>query len=46
MELSDSSIKKIFILFQKKNFLYFEKKKTQEKFLVFQEMELTYILGK
>ena len=43
MELSGSNIKKFLIFSQKKAFLIFRETETPKKFLIFQEMELSYI---
>ena len=45
MKLSSSNIKKFLIFSQKKAFLIFRITETQKKFLMFQETELSYILG-
>ena len=44
MELSSSKIKKI-IFSQKKPFLILQEMETPEKFFIFQEAELSYILS-
>ena len=45
MELSKSNNKKYLIFSQKKAFLIFWQTETTKKFLIFQEMELSYISG-
>ena len=45
MELSGSNIKKFLIFSQKKAFLIFWETKILKKFVIFQEMELSYISG-
>ena len=45
MTLYSSKIKKFLIFFQKKAFLIFPKTETSKEFLIFQEMELSYISG-
>ena len=44
-ELSSSNIRKFLIFSQKKAFLIFQEIKTPKKFFIFQETELSYILG-
>ena len=45
MGLSGSSIEKVFVFSQKKAFLIFWEMETPKKFLIFQEIELSYISG-
>ena len=46
MELSGSNIKRFLIFSQKKSFHIFRETETLKKFLLFQEMKLSYISGK
>ena len=46
MELSSSNIKKFLIFSQKKAFLIFRGTETSKKFLIFQEMVLSYVTGR
>ena len=43
MKLSSSNIKKFVIFSQKKGFLLFKETETRKKFVIFREMELSYI---
>ena len=45
MEFSNSNIKTFFYIFLKKSFSYISEKGNPGKILIFQETELSYILG-
>ena len=45
MRIPGSNIKKFLIFSQKKDFLIFQEMETSKKSLIFQETELSYILG-
>ena len=44
-ELFSSNIKKFLIFYQKKAFLIFQERETLKIFVIFQETELSYIVG-
>ena len=45
MELSSSNIKKSIVISQKKTFLIFRETEIPKKFLIFQEIKVSYISG-